>query len=83
MNEIGAVIPAKGRDVGVQLGIDSGVLDGIQSQNAGKPESDKKAFEQVFTKWSKQRSSKTPYSSETKGFLIKDWIFISLTIWST
>ena len=61
MNEIGAVIPAKWRDVGVQLGIDYRILDSFQDQNAGKPESGKKSFEQVFIEWSKQ-SSKTPYT---------------------
>ena len=61
MNEIGAVIPAKWRAVGVQLGIDSDVLDGIQNQNAGNSESAQKSFEQVFIKWSKQ-GSKTPYT---------------------
>ena len=61
MKEIGAVIPAKWRAVGVQLGIDSDVLDGIQNQNAGNSESAQKSFEQVFIKWSKQ-GSKTPYT---------------------
>ena len=61
MNEIGAVIPAKWRDVGVQLGIAPGVLDGIQNQNAGNAESAQKSFEQVFIKWRGQ-GSKTPYT---------------------
>ena len=56
MNEIGAVIPAKWRAVGVQLGIASDVLDGIQYQNAGNAE-----FEQVFIKW-REQGSKTPYT---------------------
>ena len=61
MNEIGAVIPAKWRDVGVQLGIDSGVLDGIQRQNAGMPRPCQTSFEHVFNEWRLQ-GSKTPYT---------------------
>ena len=60
MNEIGAVIPAKWRAVGVQLGIDYVALNSIQSQNAGKPESDQKSFEQVFNEWKLQGSK--PYT---------------------
>ena len=61
MNEIGAVIPSKWRDVGVQLGIAPGVLDGIQRQNAEKPRSCQVSFEQVFNEW-KLQGSETPYT---------------------
>ena len=61
MNEIGAVIPAKWRDVGVQLGIAPDVLDGIQCQNAEKPRSCQTSFEQVFNEWRLQ-GSKTSYT---------------------
>eukprot|EP00731_Ephydatia_muelleri_P033993 Em0044g13a len=59
MNEIGAVIPSKWRDVGVQLGIAPGVLDGIQRQNAEKPRSCQVSFEQVFNEWKLQGSITT------------------------
>eukprot|EP00731_Ephydatia_muelleri_P016091 Em0009g515a len=61
MNEIGAVIPSKWRDVGVQLGVAPGVLDGIQRQNAEKPRSCQVSFEQVFNEWRLQ-GSKTTYT---------------------
>eukprot|EP00731_Ephydatia_muelleri_P033985 Em0044g5a len=61
MNEIGAVIPSKWRDVGVQLGIAPGVLDGIQRQNTEKPRSCQVSFEQVFNEWRLQ-GSKTTYT---------------------
>eukprot|EP00731_Ephydatia_muelleri_P018926 Em0011g966a len=61
MNEIGAVIPSKWRDVGVQLGIAPGVLDGIQRQNAEMPRSCQASFEQVFNEW-KLQGSETPYT---------------------
>ena len=53
MNEIASVIPAKWRDVGIQLGVSSGTLDDIQSQNAGKPPpmSAFHSFERVFLEW--------------------------------
>ena len=59
MNEIGAVIPSKWRDVGVQLGIAPGVLDGIQRQNAEMPRSCQASFEQVFNEWKLQGSTTT------------------------
>eukprot|EP00731_Ephydatia_muelleri_P018872 Em0011g912a len=61
MNEIGAVIHSKWRDVGVQLGIAPGVLDGIQRQNAEKPRSCQASFEQVFNEW-KLQGSETTYT---------------------
>lgn len=61
MNEIAAVIPAKWRDVGIQLDIDPRVLDGIQSQHCRDPNSLQRCFEQVFIEWSKQASN-NPYT---------------------
>ena len=60
MNYVAAVIPAKWRAVGIQLGLSSATLDSIQRQNAGKPFSNNHAFEQVFTEW--QRLGYSPYT---------------------
>ena len=51
MNKIAVVIPAKWRPVGIQLGLSPGNLDNIQSQNAGKPDSNLESFEKMFTQW--------------------------------
>ena len=62
MNNVAAVIPAKWRVVGIQLGLSSGTLDSIQSQNAGRPGSNMQAFGQVFVEW--QRQGHRPYTWE-------------------
>ena len=59
MNDIAAVIPAKWRDVGIQLDLPIGLLDSIQSQNSREPSPQLKSFEQVFVEWSKQDSETT------------------------
>ena len=59
MNDIAAVIPAKWRDVGIQLDISTGILDSIQSQNSREPNPCLKSFEQLFVEWSKQDSEST------------------------
>ena len=56
INDIAAVIPAKWRHVGIQLGISTGILDSIQSQNCREPNPHLKSFEQMFVEWSKQDS---------------------------
>ena len=56
MNEIESVIPAKWRDVGIQLGLSPSTLDNIQSENAGKPGCNKQSFEKVFTEWKRLAS---------------------------
>ena len=63
MNDVASVIPAKWRDVGIQLGLASGTLDSIQSENAGKPDMNLRSFENVFYIW-KQRATH-PYTWET------------------
>ena len=60
MNDIASIIPAKWRSVGIQLGLSSGTLDSIQSNNAGKPHACLDSFEQVFSTWEKQGPS--PYT---------------------
>ena len=47
MNDVASVIPAEWRAVGIQLGLSSDILDGIQSQNAGKPKTCQWSFEEV------------------------------------
>ena len=63
MNDVAAAIPAKWRQVGVQLKLPSEVLDEIQNQNAGKIAMCKISFEQVFTKW--ERLGTSPHTWET------------------
>lgn len=63
MNEVAAVIPAKWRDVGIQLGLASGTLDSIQHENSGKPQENQRSFEYVFYIW-KQRVTR-PYIWKT------------------
>ena len=57
MNEVAAAIPAKWRQVGVQLNLTNEVLDEIQHQNAAKADMCKLSFDQVFTKWEKLGTS--------------------------
>ena len=63
MNDVAAEIPAKWRDVGIQLGLSPRILDNIQSQAAGRPDSNMHAFEQVFEQW--QRQGTRPYTWRT------------------
>ena len=57
MNDIAAVIPAKWRDVGIQLDLPPGILDSIQNQNSREPNRQLKSFRQVFIEWSERDSS--------------------------
>ena len=63
MNGVAAIIPAKWRAVGIQLGLPSATLDTIQSQAAGRPDSNMHAFEQVIDQW--QRQGPSPYTWRT------------------
>ena len=54
MNAVASEIPAEWRAVGIQLGLPSDILDGIQSQNAGKPKACQSSFEEVLTVWERQ-----------------------------
>ena len=59
MNDIAAAIPAKWRDVGIQLNLPTGILDSIQNQNSRESSPHLKSFEQVFIEWSKKDSEST------------------------
>ena len=63
MNDVAAEIPAKWRFVALQLGLPSGLLDGIQTQTAGIPNGLLIAFEKVLTEWDRQKTK--PYTWET------------------
>ena len=52
MNDVAAVVPAKWRFVGIQLKVPQRDLDDIQSQMAGRPNSNLHAFEVMLAKWS-------------------------------
>ena len=58
-NEVAAKVTAKWRIIGVQLEIPANVLDDIQSQVAGRPDSNMHAFELMLEKWRILRTS--PY----------------------
>ena len=62
MNDIAAVIPAKWRDVGIQLQLPTGILDSIQSQTSKEPNSHLKSFENVFIEWSERDWSSSMYT---------------------
>ena len=57
MNEV-APIPSKWKDVGLQLGLDHGVLEGIGGDNSH-------CYMDVFTRWEKQNSTTHPYTWST------------------
>ena len=62
MNKIAAKIPSKWRDVGLQLGLDKGVLDGIAVISPGD---NNHCFTNVFTRWKNQNSATHPYTWST------------------
>ena len=51
MSEVVAKVPAKWRLVGIQLCVPVEALDDIQSQVAGRPDSNIHAFELMLGKW--------------------------------
>ena len=55
MNEIAAKIPTKWKDVGLQLGLDHNVLEGIGPADANH------CYMKVFTQWRSQNSAEHPY----------------------
>ena len=59
LNEVAAAIPAKWRQVGGQLKLPAGVLDGLEQQYSRPLD----CFEHVLTEWERRRSS--PYTWET------------------
>ena len=62
MNEIAAKIPGKWRDVGLQLGLDQGALDGIALISPGNTNH---CYSNVFARWKNQNSTTHPYTWST------------------
>ena len=62
MNEVAAEIPNRWRDVGVQLGVDDSVLEGIALISPGDIN---RCHSNVFTRWKNQNSTKYPYTWST------------------
>ena len=62
LNEIAAEIPSKWRDMGQQLGLDQGVLEGIATIS---PEDTNHCYSNVFTRWKNQTSTEHPYTWST------------------
>ena len=62
MKEVAAEIPGKWRDVGLQLGLDPGVLDGIASISPGDTDH---CYRNVFTRWKNQNSTTHPHTWST------------------
>ena len=62
MNEVAAKIPSKWRDVGLQLGLDQGVLEGIASISPGDTNL---YYINVFTRWKNQSSTTHPHTWST------------------
>ena len=54
LNDIASKIPAKWRDIGINLGLSPGILDNIQNQYSGKTDGSIRSFEQIFSMWKKQ-----------------------------
>ena len=63
MNDIASKIPAMWRVVGVQLGLSTWTLDGIQGETTGAPQSNLHSFEKVLNIWRQQKSK--PYTWTT------------------
>ena len=61
MNEVAAKIPARWRDVGLQLGLDESVLQGITYISQGDTNL---CYINVFTRW-KNHSTTHPYTWST------------------
>ena len=57
MNEVAAKIPSKWSDVGLQLGVDQGVLGGFDTISTTN-----RCYNDVFTRWKKQNSTTHPYT---------------------
>ena len=62
MNEVAAVIPDRWRDVGLQLGLEQGILNGIALNNPGNSNH---CYSDVFTRWRNQNSTDYPYTWST------------------
>ena len=62
MNKIAAKIPNRWRDIGLQLGVDLPVLDGIATISLGDPNN---CYINVFTRWKNQNSPTHRYTWST------------------
>ena len=62
MNEIAAKIPGKWRDIGLQLELEPGVLDGIALISPGDINH---CYSNVFTRWKNLNSTTHPYTWST------------------
>ena len=62
MKEVAANIPNKWRDVGLQLGLDQGVLEGIASISPGDTNL---YYINVFSRWKNQNSTTHPHTWST------------------
>ena len=62
MEEIAAVIPTKWRDIGLQLGLDKSVLEGIALISPGDTNH---CYSNVFTQWNNQNLTTHPYTWST------------------
>ena len=62
MNEVAAKTPSKWRDMGLQLGVDHSVLEGIGSISPGDIN---RCYSNVFTRWKNQNSTTHPYTWST------------------
>ena len=63
MSAVAAKIPAKWRQVGIQLNVPVEALDDIQRQVAGRPDSNIDAFELVLGKWKSLHSHEYTWST--------------------
>ena len=57
IQEVAPKVNAKWKRIGRHLGISENVLHGIQSQVAGKPDSNMRAFELMLKKWKNLKTS--------------------------
>ena len=68
MNEVAAKIPGKWQDVGLQLGMDKGVLDGIALISPGN---NNHCYTNVFSRWKNQNLATHPYTWSTVVHVLK------------
>ena len=61
-NEIAAEIPSKWRDMGQQLGLDQGLLEGIALISPGDTNH---CYSNVFTRWKNKNLTTHPYTWST------------------
>ena len=62
MNEVAAEIPGKWRDIGLQLGLDQRVLEGIATASSGDTNN---CYSNVFIRWKSHNLPTHPYTWST------------------